>query len=279
MKRVVILGDDHKAGVAEAIDRERDWLAGRVEIAAEDLTGEADLAPLAAELAVIFGGDGTMLAGARRLAPLGVPAVGVNLGKLGFLAEIRPEEFRGAIERILAGEAEVSERMMLSAEVAGEGEPRSFTGLNDVVVSQQAKSPMVRLEVSIDGEGASAFRGDGLIISTATGSTAYNLSAGGPILSGSVEGIILTPICAHTLSIRPLVISSGEVVEMRRPDGEEKPITVTVDGRIQEPFRPREVVTVKRAEHVFRLLVLPGGGRYSTIREKLHWGRPALEDR
>ena len=262
-----------------AIARASDVIHQITLVVGEDLEWKMDVAPLDAELAIIFGGDGTMLAAARLLAPLGVPAVGINLGKLGFLAEVQPDEFRPAIDKVLAGDGVVSKRMMLSARVRGEGrEPRQFIGLNDVVVSRQALSPIARLEIAVDGEHLTVLSGNGLIVATPTGSTAYNLSAGGPILSGAVEGIILTPVCAHMLSLRPLVISGDETVEIRLPDGEE-PVGITVDGRVHDSIRAGDTVTVKRSEHVFKLIRLPDGGPYGVMREKLHWGRPALEDR
>ncbi len=279
MKRVVILGSPFKEGAAEAIERERDWLAERVGLVGEDLTAKMDLAPLEADLAVVFGGDGTMLSAARRLAPLGVPAVGVNLGRLGLLAEVDPEDFRPKMERVLKGDVALTERMMLSATLSGDGADKSFTGLNDFVVSQQSRSPMLHTDISVGGQVIASFRGDGLIVSTPTGSTAYNLSAGGPILSTKINGIILTPICPHTLSLRPLVIGGDEVVDIQLHDPG-MTASLVIDGTIIEPFSHGQTARIAKGPHAFKLVTFPECDHYCVIRDKLHWGRqPAVGDR
>jgi NAD+ kinase len=278
MKRVVVLGTRARAGVEEAVRRELDWLASKVSVVGVDLDGEMAIAPLRADFAVVFGGDGTILAAARRLAPLGVPAVGVNVGTLGFLAEIAPEGFREAVETILAARAVESRRMMLEAVHTSGRKKATLLALNDVVLSRSGSSPLVRLQMSLGGSEVASFRGDGLIVSTPTGSTAYNLSAGGPILAPAVDGIVVTPVCPHTLSLRPLVVSGSETVEIRPGEGE-PPMTLTVDGRPQGAVAQGDVVRVARSEHVFSLLGMPRSNDYGIIRDKLHWGLHAPGER
>lgn len=225
---------------------------------------------------VVFGGDGTILRAARAAAPHGIPILGVNLGGFGFLAEVQDLDVGDALQRILAGEYQVDERMMLRAQVLRGGAPvREFLALNDIVVTKSGYARLLRVRVDVSGEHLATHLADGLIVATPTGSTAYSLSAGGPIVHPAVEGIILTPICAHTLSARAVVVSAADVITVSvAPGGASPPHVLTVDGQEGYPLESADEVRVERAIHRTRLVRLERRGFYSLLRAKLARGEP-----
>jgi NAD+ kinase len=226
------------------------------------------------ELLVVLGGDGTLLAVARELGESSVPVLGVNLGTLGFLAEIAPEEQCLAIEGALAGRMPIEERSRLEVRVEGGARAGARQlALNEVVVGS-ALSRLVDLEVSADGRPVTRYRADGVIVSTPTGSTAYSLSAGGPILLPSVRALLLNPICPHTLSQRPLVLPDTVELEVRAHAPLAGSLRVTVDGQEGRELRAEERVRVWRAERPLRLVVSPDHDRFAILRSKLGWGSP-----
>ena len=229
----------------------------------EDIGREADLA-------IVLGGDGTMLNIARTLAPFDVALVGINQGRLGFLTDISLDTMIETIGSILDGKYVTEERMLLAAEVF-DGDERVFDVLafNEAVVSKGVKGSMVELEVRIDGKFLYALRADGLIVATPTGSTAYALSSGGPIIHPSLSAMALVPICPHTFSSRPIVISSDSVVEIivkRDPD-----MRALFDSHSRFDLREGSRVVVRRSGHTIRLLHPVGHDYYNMLRAKLHW--------
>ena len=275
-----------KPGAAKAqgvVERLLDWLAARghaavleketaglVPAATVPSVGKAEL-PAQADLIVVLGGDGTLLSMARAVGDLGVPLLGVNLGELGFLTATTLDEMFPALEAWLAGRMAIDERMMLSARVLRDGQAiGEYAALNDVVITKSAMSRIVNLSVSVEGQYATAYRADGLIISTPTGSTAYSLSAGGPILFPAMDAIVLTPICSHTLTNRPIVLPAGQRVEVTLRTDQE--VMVTVDGQVGLNLREGDTVEVRQATARIRLVRFPQQGFFSVLRTKLKWG-------
>ncbi len=267
MRRIGIVAKRNHETAAAAAGRLARWLAARhVEAVHEPAV------PDGLDLAVVLGGDGTLLAAARLVAPRHVPILGVNLGGLGFLTEVTLDELPATLERVLAADFTVSERMMLTARVLRGGEAiADHTVLNDVVITKGALARLVELTVAVDGCPVTTFRGDGLIIATPTGSTAYSLSAGGPIVHPEHRSIILTPIAAHTLTLRPVVIPDhlAVAVTLAREDGD---VVLTLDGQVGYPLAPRDVVEVRRAAATVPLVNSPFRNYFEVLRTKLKWG-------
>jgi NAD+ kinase len=229
-----------------------------------DLPGQVDLL-------IVLGGDGTLLSMARAVGDLGVPILGVNLGGLGFLTATTLEEMLPALERLLAGGMEIEERMMLSARLRRDGQALGeYIALNDVVITKSAMSRIIDLAVSVGGRHAISYRADGLIISTPTGSTAYNLSAGGPILFPTMDAVVLTPIAPHTLSNRPIAVPGAQRIEVTLRA--EQDVMLTMDGQVGVPLRERDVVEVQKADARIRLVRFPQKDFFSVLRTKLKWG-------
>jgi len=227
-----------------------------------------------ADALVVLGGDGTLLA-ASHAVQKPIPVLGVNFGSLGFLTEITLAELYPALEGVLAGTYRYEERRMLHAVVRREGRPESAGDvLNDVVVTKAAFSRIIELEVYVDGVFVSSFRADGLIVSSPTGSTAYNLAAGGPILHPALPAVVLTPICPHMLSNRPLVLGDGGSIEIRLRDARDGDVQITLDGQKGFPLAPRDTVTITRSAHTIRLVKAPERNYFEVLRTKLKWGEP-----
>jgi NAD+ kinase len=224
-----------------------------------------------ADLAVVQGGDGSMLNAARHLAMHQVPLVGVNQGRLGFMTDIASGDMLQAMDQILAGRHAVEERTMLAAEVRREGATALSTlALNDAVVNKGAVGRLIEFLVHIDGEFVYDLRADGIIVATPTGSTAYALSSDGPILQPSVPGFALVPICPHTLSNRPIMISDRSVIEITLKRSIEA--RLHFDGQLQYDLREGDRVTIRRAAQTITFVHPPGYSYYAMLREKLHWG-------
>lgn len=225
------------------------------------------------DLLVTLGGDGTLLRGARTVVAHGVPVLGINLGHLGFLTSASPEEMEGALEAWLAGRFEIDPRMALEVRaVDGEGRPgTAHLALNDAVIHKGGAARVIRLSVRTAVEEVGSYSADGIILCTPTGSTAYSLSAGGPIVSPTVECIVATPICPHTLGVRPLVLPAGETVIVEVLSAAEE-MMLTLDGQDSEPLAAGERVEARRAAEPVRLVRFPGQTFFSTLRRKLRWG-------
>jgi NAD+ kinase len=229
--------------------------------------------PHAVDFVIVLGGDGTLLAMAARIAAAGrdIPILGVNFGSLGFLTEIRIDELYNSLEQVLEGTADFDKRAVLTADAHRGGERfDSRTVLNDVVFTKGALSRMIELSVSVSGGFVTRVKADGLIVASATGSTAYNLSAGGPIVHPAVDALVLTPIAPHTMTHRPIVIPGGSVVEVAPQIDEET--FVTFDGQSGYPLKPGDIVRVRKSERTLRLVKAPARSYFELLREKLKWG-------
>lgn len=225
-----------------------------------------------ADLLVVLGGDGTLLSLARAAGDREVPILGINLGTLGFLAEVSVGEMGAALERVLAGEMAIEHRMRLGIELArARAAPRSWLALNDAVIARGASARIIDLETHADGQLVTIYHSDGLIVSTPTGSTAYSMSAGGPILLPGVASIVLTPICAHALTQRPLVLPDGAVVEVivHTRGGNAQ---LVVDGQEGAVLDDGDRVTIRRSPVPTLLVVPPQRSRFEVLRNKLRWG-------
>ncbi len=223
------------------------------------------------DLVAVFGGDGTFLYAARLVRGSGVPILGVNLGTLGFLTEVNLDEMYPVFERVLSGDYSIEERMLLEVDVMRRGEKLSGSlALNDAVINKGILARMIEFEVVVNAQLVTVMRADGLIISTPTGSTAYSLSAGGPILYPTLDAYIITPICPHTLTNRPVVVPDDAVVEVLLRHGQD--IRLTVDGQMSTLLEKRDHLKIRKAEHSVRLVQPKGGAFFSLLREKLKWG-------
>jgi len=225
------------------------------------------------DLVVVVGGDGTLLSAARQFAPAGVPLLGVNQGRLGFMVDVRPEEMGENLSAILGGEFLREERLMLNARIQRRGESDTFLAVNDVVIRNQAAIRMLEFETWLDGEYISQHRADGFIVSSPTGSTAYALSGGGPVLHPSLEALALVPICPHTLSDRPIVVGAHQTVRIVLRGAENTRAMVTCDGQNSESVQPGDSIEISRAAWRLNLIHPKNYSYFNLLRNKLHWGR------
>ena len=238
------------------------------------LPGSATLDdPQGIDALLSLGGDGTLLRAARRLGGHQVPIIGINLGRLGFLTCCPASELRTALVRFASGEYESEKRLVLDAVVIGaDGKDREhWYALNDVVLHKGGFARVTHLHVEANGEEVASYAADGIVISTPTGSTAYSLSAGGPVVYPTLETIVVTPISAHTLAIRSLVLPGDATVEVRAQDGPSE-LMVTVDGQEGRRFAPGETLRIRRAAHRVLIVRFPGQRFFATMRRKLGWG-------
>ena len=237
---------------------------------------EADLAR-DADLIVAIGGDGTMLHAARMAAMADVPVLGINRGRLGFLADVGPEQMVQSLDDALGGRCQAERRMLLAAQILADGKPIDALALNDVVVAKRETGRMVDVRTWVNGAYVNTHVGDGFIIATPTGSTAYALSCGGPIVHPSLDAVVLVPVCPHTLSDRPIVVPAGAVVEIELADRFESRAQVVCDGIVLCDLDPGVRLRVERARVSATLLHPPGHDYYRILRSKLHWGRGTRE--
>ncbi len=270
--RILLLGNANKPGVRQEAEALLPFLRAHCEVEVFDLLQEEDLSGVQADLALVLGGDGAILRAARQMGYHQKPVLGINLGKLGFLADLRPDELRACFPQVMRGEYRTTKHLMFECVVESPAGTRTFLGLNEVVFQSGPPFHMIDLDLLVDGEPVSRFSGDGLILSTPIGSTAHNLSAGGPILGQELSAFVVTPICPHTLTNRPVVDSADKVytVAVRHAtDG----TALILDGRLEVmPLTVNHRITVRRAPVAFQLVKVPGHSYYQTLRDKLRWG-------
>lgn len=227
-----------------------------------------------AGLAVILGGDGTLLDAGRSLAAAGIPLLGINLGRLGFMADVPPDRLDEALGAVVAGHYEAEPRLILEARLVRAGQPpRLLTAVNDVVLRNQASIRMLEFETWMNEQFISSHRADGMIVASPTGSTAYALSGGGPLLHPSLAAIVLVPICPHTLSDRPIVVPADAQLRLVARGVERTQASVTLDGQIAEVLEPGDSVEIRRAAYPLTLIHPPGYDYFGILRDKLRWGR------
>ncbi len=267
---ILIVAHRAKPGVAAVLDELTPWIESRAIIAAvaevaelPDKLGAGD-----ATLCVVIGGDGSILAAARALADSPIPLMGVNMGKLGFLAEFSVDEFREQFDAALAGELSLSRRLMLEVECGGTITPAA----NDVTITSGAPFRMIELEVAHDADRIARYHGDGLIVATPSGSTGHNLSAGGAILHPTVEAVAINPLAPHTLSLRPVVVSADGEITIQLHDTNDG-TSLLIDGQIVQPLAAGARVTIRPLPGRLGLLANPARPYFKTLAEKLHWGR------
>ena len=228
------------------------------------------------DLVVALGGDGTFLRASRLVVGTDIPVLGVNLGRLGFLTSIPDSYLEGGLHQVLSGEAVLEHRFRLRATIQEDGVPRPdvFFALNDVVIHTSGAARVTPLTLSVGDEGdmeeVGSFAADGVILSTPTGSTAYSMSAGGPIIAPEVEALVVTPICPHSLAVRPLVVPAHRIVGVGSPDPSSEH-QVTIDGQVVHSLTPGDCVMVTRDERPLSLVRLPGQTFFKTMRRKLAW--------
>jgi NAD+ kinase len=281
LPRLVVFGDPKKGNVGEAIEEFADFVKGKAETIASCGIDECTVDILKdADFAVVFGGDGTIISAARQLSQCNVPVIGVNLGKLGYLAEFSIDELKEFFGRITKGSVATEKRMMLDCRIFRGGvEEFCSAAINDIFVNSGPPFRMIELKMSVDGEALASCVSDGLVICTPTGSTAYNLSAGGPILSGKMEAMIVTPLCPHSLSFRPIVINADSKVEVCGIQVN-KGTTVSVDGQIPYNLRVGDVVRAERYKGDFLVVHNPLRTQWDALAMKLGWAeRPKYEGR
>jgi len=231
-----------------------------------------DNLPPDVDLAIVAGGDGTLLSVARSAGPQGIPILGINFGSLGFLTELQAEEMFAGLEAVIAGRYAIDERQTLRVRYRRRnGDIREYAVLNDVVVTKSALARMIDIEVKVDGEYVATYTSDGLILATPTGSTAYNLSAGGPILDPRMGAFVVSPICPHTMTYRPLVVPRSVRLDVSLHSQDEE-VYLTIDGQVGFPFYPEEELSIDDHPQPVRLLRVAGLSFFEVLRRKLHWG-------
>ena len=273
--RVMILGNSRRLQLRPTAERVRRVVAELADLVVFDLEQTQDLSEVDADLAVVLGGDGAILRAARNMGLNQRPVVGVNLGKLGFLAEVGPDEFDECFRQIVAGQFDVVDHLMFRCTLQeSDGRTRhECLGLNEVVVQAGPPFRMINVDLYVDREHVATCSGDGLIVATAVGSTAHSLAAGGPILRQDLDAFVITPICPHALTMRPLVDSADHVYRLRLgPSTQPSSAHLVVDGQVLGELSPDGEVTVTRAPVRFRLVRLPGRTYYRRLRDKLGWG-------
>jgi NAD+ kinase len=225
------------------------------------------------DLIVVLGGDGTMIATSRMMGDYDVPVLGINYGTLGYLAEFRVEEMFPALESILAGDYRIDTRVRLAVDLIRDEEILMHSrALNDVVINKSALARIIEIEARMDGHLISGFRADGLIISTPTGSTAYNLSAGGPVIYPSMNALVITPICPFTLSDRPIVVPDNALIELRLRTPKQE-VVLTLDGQVGVPIQPEHRVLIRKSRTTFKIVQPKNRNYFEVLREKLRWGK------
>jgi NAD+ kinase len=282
-RNIGIISRPRRSNLSEVAPPLLSWLQGRgIHVAYDQETASSLAEPsegrsreqvaAASDLLLVLGGDGTLLAAARVAAPRGIPILPINMGSLGFLTSFMLEELYPALEDILAGRLTISERVMLHAELQrGDKILDKQTVLNEVVINKGALARMIELELSIDQDFVCRYRADGLIVASPTGSTAYSLSAGGPIVHPSVESFIITPICPHTLSDRPVVVGDTSIIEVKLSAGTES-VFLTLDGQKGIPLQATDRVRISRAQQLLKLIQTPNKSYFQILRNKLKWG-------
>ena len=263
----VLLAHLTKAGCTVLVEADLDTDLPVRRLAGDELGAAADLI-------VSIGGDGAMLSAGKLAARHGVPLLGINRGRLGFLADVSPEEMLDSLDHVLAGDYGSDSRLLLTARlVSPDGSVRTAVAFNDVVLQRRESGRMVDVVASVAGKYVNTHSGDGLIVATPTGSTAYALSCGGPIIEPHLDAVVIVPICPHTLTDRPVVIAAGQTIEIRVLERKDTKAEVTVDGKTVDEIRPEDRLIVDAADTRIRLVHPPGHDFFGILRNKLFWGR------
>lgn len=267
-KQIAIIGREDDPRVKEPVEA----LAAHLTEAGVTVLSEQDSKD--ADLLIAIGGDGTMLYAGRLAREHNTPILGINRGRLGFLADITPDDMIGSVDYVLAGEYSTDTRLLLEASLTrADGSSEIAYALNDVVLQRRDTGRMVDFETRVDDVYVNTHAGDGLIIATPTGSTAYALSCGGPILEPQLNAVVVVPICPHTLTDRPIVLSADQQIEVRLLEREETKAEITIDGFPTGPILPADKLTISAANSRVTLVHPPGYDFYGILRSKLFWGQ------
>jgi NAD+ kinase len=269
--RIFVLGDGKRPGLKQEADTLLPLLRQHHEVVVYDLAQEADLSSQKADLALVLGGDGAILRAARQMGYQQTPILGVNLGKLGFLADLGPEEFRKCLPELRAGRFRVTSHLMFECTIETHNPSRTCLGLNEAAFHAGPPFRLTDFDLTIDQEPVSRFSSDGLIISTPIGSTAHSLSAGGPILGQELDAFVITPICPHTLTNRPVVDSASRTYTIQIGRDAQN-TSLVIDGQEMIDLSPGDRATIRRAPVSFGLVKMAGRSYYQTLRDKLRWG-------
>jgi NAD+ kinase len=289
LQRVGVVVKRHQPDALQTLCRLAEWLnergialLGGPDIERERIEHETgcsvqvvpeDQLAVQVDLMLVLGGDGTMIATARMVGDTDIPVIGVNYGGLGYLAEFRIEELFEALESILKGQYKLEKRVMLAVELFRGAEHVSGNRiLNDVVINKSALARIIEIEAYLNQQFVNSFRADGLIVSTPTGSTAYNLSAGGPVIYPSMNAIVITPICPFTLSNRPIVVPDDAEIELRLKTEQEE-VALTLDGQVGFPLKVDDRVVIRKSRTTFNLVQPMNRNYFEVLRDKLRWGR------
>jgi NAD+ kinase len=266
-RTVVIVTKPKKREVAEVASDLISWFKAKSIEASTDPA----VAPRA-DLAVVVGGDGTLLAAARLLGDRQIPILAINYGGLGFLTEVTMDELYPSLQRVIDGQFVTQHRMMMDIKVTRASKGiASYRALNDAVINKGTLARIIELEARVDGQYVSSFRSDGLVISTPTGSTAYNLSAGGPIIFPSMNAMVMTPICSHTLTNRPIVLPAGVRIEVTLHSSQDE-VYLTVDGQVGLPLEIEDRLTIEKSAVSVKLVEPADKNYFDVLRGKLKWG-------
>jgi NAD+ kinase len=270
--RVIVLAYAQRAQIAAEAARLLPHIERATEVVLYDEKFTADLSKVEADIAIVMGGDGSILRAAHQMADRQVPVLGVNLGKLGFLADLTPDEMLQVLPQVCAGQYRTVEHLMFDFTlIRGDKPAHRLLGLNEVCIQTGTPFSLLEVQLYVDAELVTTYSCDGLIVSTPVGSTAHNLSAGGPILRKDLEAFVVSPISPHTLTNRPVVDSADRVYEMVVAEPHEG-TSVVVDGRLVAKLEPNDRIRVERAKAKFKLIEVAGHNYYRTLREKLGWG-------
>jgi NAD+ kinase len=274
MLKLAIFGDHGKANVAEAISEFTEFIKNKHRTVISCGIDQCSIGRLkGADFAIVFGGDGSIIAAARHLYRTGVPVVGINVGKLGYLAEFSVDEIKAFLPQLSKADVMIEKRMMLICTVLRNGKTHfSSTALNDVFIAAGPPFKMIGLRMFVDSQLLGECVSDGMVVSTPTGSTAYSLSAGGPILSQEMQAIVITPLCPHSLSFRPIVINPDSVIEIRGVRFNEG-TTVSVDGQVSMKLDINDVVQIQRERREFLVVNNPLRSKWDTLAAKLGWAK------
>jgi len=282
-KKASIISKQGKPELGQVVGRVANWLthngyamtgdAATREFCPDCESAEREALPsVTPDFVIVLGGDGTLLSTARCVAHAGIPILGINLGSLGFLTEVKQEEIEQALADVDAGRCELSLRPMLHCQVQRDGKcVATYEALNEVVLNQSAVARITDFEVRVNGNFVANYKADGVIISTPTGSTAYSLAAGGPILSPDVPGFVITPVASHALTNRPLVVQDTAVIETRILVTREQAF-LTVDGQVGTQLDECDVVRCRKSDYQVKLFKLAGRSFFDVLRTKLKWG-------
>jgi len=268
----ILLGSgDRRPKILSEIERLRPLISSVVDIVCEDFAYNEDIALCAADIAIVLGGDGSILRAAKQMGRSQIPVLGLNLGKLGFLADIHPDSVVEALQCVVAGQYKLVDHLMIRCQILRDGKViADDIGLNEVSILGGPPFDIQKIDLYVDDELATSYYCDGLIISTPIGSTAHNLSAGGPILRKNLQAFVISPISPHTLTVRPVVDTADRVYEIVVSKPNDSTCAV-LDGQVLSPLTADDRLRIQKTDHVFQMIQVAGNSYYRTLREKLGW--------